>query len=579
MLRQKRKERSGRRGRRGHTEGQSEIVSFEALVPTFRLDKLTDHLKRLERTAKRAGLPLSITIGQTDEPVTIEVHYEQYGHWKKRKAVVPARRVTMNGIVMPRMRGWTFVARLTPTPDFKENIISNIVPDLKVPERYHAFTGACDQCGTRRERSDTFLLHSDEGGWKQVGRNCLFDFLQTDKIDAIIQSAALLEKVNEASKGMEDAGGELGGGGRRSPYFIILEDLTAVAWLALQYGYRAKSAASEGKPATADQAMFFLGPPPSDYADAEDKRLYREYHNGTLAGLPAAKELAEKAVAWARSIPDAEAARSEYLRNLKLLSKFDIALHKHFGLVASIVGSYLREHGKALERAAKKPSTYQGVVGEKIFVPAVKIVHIASFDTEYGVTYINIMVDEAGNKYIWKSGTGLHEKRDAGQPFSIMGTVKAHEPDRKTGEPVTYVTRVTVDATGLPAPKKAVKNPLTAEQKAARKDKARANEQMKEIAAVDAAIRSAASASTPSSLFYPRGFLDNRDDIADRRALYFWLRDVVPNVRIAGSENAVDRVMDAWIVQGPHEMWNGYPVVNKGRIWPGMTSGRSRRRR
>ena len=561
--------------KRGRAEGQSEIVSFEALVPTFRLDKLSDHLRRLERTAKRAGLPLSISIGQVDEPVTIDVHYEQFGHWRTKKVVVPARRVTMNGIVMPRMHGWTFVARLTPTPDFKENIISNIVPDLKVPERYHAFTGACDQCGTRRDRNDTFLLHSDEGGWKQVGRTCLFDFLQTDKIDAIIQSAALLEKVNEASKGMEGEGGELGGGGRRSPYFIILEDLTAVAWLALQYGYRPKSAASEGKLATADQATFFLGPAPSDYADAEDKRLYREYHNGTLAGLPAAKELAEKSVAWARNIPEAEAARSEYLRNLKLLAKFDIALHKHFGLVASIVGSYLREQGKATERAARKPSAYQGVVGEKIFVPAVKIVHIASFDTEYGVTYVNIMVDEAGNKYIWKSGTGLHEKRDAGQPFSIMGTVKAHEPDRKTSEPVTYVTRVTVDATGMPAPKKAVKNPLTAEQKAARKDKAHANEKLREIATVDAAVRNAAHASTPSSLFRPRGYLDNRDDIVDSAALYYWLSGLGIRVEAGRPSAAVDE----WIVQGPHEMLHGMPVVSKDRIWPDTTAGQSRGRR
>lgn len=259
----------------GSGDDSLKLVDYEALVPLFRLDKLTDRLRRLERTAKRAGLPLTITIADQEQPLemTFLHHYtDRYGNAKEREevSVVPARRVTMRGIAMPQMRGWTFVARLTPTPDFKENIISNIVPDLKVPVVYHKYTGACDQCGLKRDRNDTFVLQSDKGEWKQVGRNCLADFLQTNKIDALIDSAALLEEVTVAATvaGMDS---EFEGGGRgRSPYFQTEPVLAAVAWAALKYGYKPKSA--EGTP-TSVQTMHLLERP-DEHSSAQHRVQY-----------------------------------------------------------------------------------------------------------------------------------------------------------------------------------------------------------------------------------------------------------------------------------------------------------------
>ena len=32
---------------------------------------------------------------------------------------------------------------------------------------------ACEHCGQDRRRNDTYVLQSDSGAWKQVGRNCL----------------------------------------------------------------------------------------------------------------------------------------------------------------------------------------------------------------------------------------------------------------------------------------------------------------------------------------------------------------------------------------------------------------------
>lgn len=140
-----------------------------------------------------------------------------------------------------KLNGWNFVARI----DHLEggNIMMACEGAPEIPVRYRDADCTCDHCGTRRYRRNSYLVVSDAGEWKQVGRNCLADFLGGRTPDGLAQwmewTFDLPRLVSDSEEGSSSFVGEV----PRSVEHVL--EVT-VAWIRTN-GYRSSKAAT-GEP-------------------------------------------------------------------------------------------------------------------------------------------------------------------------------------------------------------------------------------------------------------------------------------------------------------------------------------------
>ncbi len=193
--------------------------------------------------------------------------------------------------------------------------------------------------------------------------------------------------------------------------------------------------------ATSSRATTQLWPP----VDKDARRDFEK--NERLHPEPQDEELAQAAKQWAATL----APNGEYLHNLHVIAQEKYLKPKAFGLAVSLVMAYKRSLESDAEREAKKKgweaerekkvatSQYVGTVGErrdfKLFVEKV-----IPKETDYGMTYITKMVDEAGNVFTWfATGTNLEEKKW----YEMKATVKGHD-DKYQGVKQTTITRAKI---------------------------------------------------------------------------------------------------------------------------------------
>jgi hypothetical protein len=379
-------------------------------VPNENLYRLRATIEKLARRAKRIGCAApTITIGEEFSKLRRNVDTDE-------RYYLAMTRVTVTG-VSPRINGWTFGA--TVDHDGEENVLRGILDGY--PAHYREAGPACEHCNTARRRSETFLLRSDKGEWKQVGRSCLKDFLGHEDPSSV---AAMAEMLAEATGAAEDCG-EGGFGGRGDP---AIEDYLAFVACAIRLeGWTSRKSARETmKTPTSDMAVMWMNDKDRTCPRPED----------------ADRATVEAALEWARGIAD---DGSEFDLNLRAASKRVAVSPKNMGITAYIVAGYLREKTKQDERAARRPSEHVGEVGvrfgsgkgKKAIAPLCLIVErVIPCDGQYGTTYITMMRDAYGNSFKWfASGVCL----ETGETYNIAGTVKAH--DEYKGNKQTVLSR------------------------------------------------------------------------------------------------------------------------------------------
>lgn len=350
----------------------------------------------------------------------------------------------------PMLAGWDFLAVVEPLEG--GNLIRQIPGANVVDGELNAWrTGAisCDHCATTRRRTETFIVRADGsdpaialGTHRQVGRNCLADFLGGKSAASIVSALGWPKLI----QGMCDEEGN--GGGSRAPQ--IFNPAVVMAWVAAivrSCGFVSKGAARdrESVTATADEVLFLLGEFPSN------SDLRAEWSAGREKHQPAAEDIATGAAAlkWAFELNPT----SDYEQNLALVARQPALEAKHIGILASAIAAHARVLGQAVARAAAGllPSSYQGKVGDKVEIE-ITVERCSTFETQFGNKHINTMRDAAGNCYVWKTSSVAMK---AGEQRFVTGTVKAHTEYK--GLKQTELTRCTV---------------FTAEERAKRAEKA-----------------------------------------------------------------------------------------------------------
>ena len=378
--------------------------------------------------------------------------------------------VTVDG-TSPKLNGYKFVATLEHVDG---DVMLRTSPEFEgdLPKHFRsADPYNCDHCHTRRTRNETFVLQHDSGEFKQIGRNCLQDFLGGVSAQTLAARAELLFSACELASSEESEGG--GGGSRSTTHLNTLTFLGMVALHVRKLGWTSRSAAGEGGRATVDgvlEVMFCR--------DAEMRRQYLRDGLGMGNVEDADVSTAEAALAWARNTFGGKAPndRSDFEHNMATATKNDAFTMKSAGIVAYVIAGHAkameRELARKLEAENLSASEHFGEVGKRTDFYA-RLIGLASFDGMYGTTWIHRFLTRDGNVVVWfasnrptfsmvKDGEGMRQTTSADveaintralsccevavevgeKEYLITGTVKKH--DVRNGVKQTVMNRCTL---------------------------------------------------------------------------------------------------------------------------------------
>lgn len=413
-----------------------EFKGDRAMVPEFNISKLERQIAKLNRRAVKLGVPsLKLNIDRSAPVIRyLDPELGQYG---------PIRRyyfVTVDGIA-PRLDGFQLVAKLEGTEH--GNMIKTLI-ETDLPEEFRMRI-TCDHCKTDRYRKDTFILRDQSGALKQVGRNCLADYLRSaDQADWYVRLAELRDYIIAA--GEDDPDGPIPGHHVEHEY-DLLRTLELTASAVRQHGWTSSKSARESdqgfgpsKTATAEYVK-------AHYAKQKDKsgKLINQ-----LEVIEDDKELAELTLTWLKQ-ETSKPKLSDYLHNCRMLVLANAATYNQISILASTLASYCKHAERELEYARRHTfgtaNEYLGAVGSKLNITA-RLVKVFNYEVDgYGyrassklmAIYIFRTVD--GHTVTWRT-------EDRGLPkdieYKVTGTVKAHEDYKGTCQ--TVLTRCKLES-------------------------------------------------------------------------------------------------------------------------------------
>lgn len=385
---------------------ETKTASFEVFADN--LPRLREKLEELNRRIARLGKkgyplpPLALSEGAS-RVVKLRRGDSEFGPVVEYVMV----EVALTGPSV-KAAGWEFVASLQHE---EAGTIIRAVPgneglDLSA---YREALPLCEHCAKAIRRKDTFLLRNEAGAFKQVGRNCLAEFLGIDPF-AYARAAEFLAAFRGAADDWDEEF-RLGGSPRAWDLSTLL---TFVACEIRSNGWVSRTKAREtDRTASVDMAISHgvCSPPNDQYA---------------LRPSPEDAALAVAALTWAGPWLERDEALSDYEHNLRVALLAGYATARTAGIIGSLVAVYQREQEKARLATVHAASQHVGEVGKRQVFAALRVVSIREFEGFYGVTALHRFVDPAGNILTWfASGSGSPFEVDGS--YDLVATVKKHE--------------------------------------------------------------------------------------------------------------------------------------------------------
>lgn len=320
---------------------------------------------------------------------------------------------------VPKLNGWEFIATLQHE---ESGTIVRTVPDVDFDASdYHNATTWCDQCKTNRLRKDTYLVrHVDDGDVKQVGSDCLKDFVGHKNAHVLM---GYLEMLAEWDKGLNEAGP----GGFNGGVYTLTKELLDVSCAVVRVkGWVSKLRAKEWQTPTAWEVNHILWPVTiTDYI----KQLRKDCAVTTI-DLDKSAKIAE----WVSElVPD-----NDYLHNLKVAVDCEYTNVRNIGIVVSAVAAYDRTQRIARDIKEVKVSEWVGEVGQKLDLDLI-LKHAQQIESNFGYSMLYILEDADGN--VFKTFYSGMNRIDAaiGDSVKVKGTVKSHSD--YNGKKDTMLTR------------------------------------------------------------------------------------------------------------------------------------------
>jgi hypothetical protein len=329
-----------------------------------------------------------------------------------------------------KVGGWEFVGTVQHTET--GNLLRSVPGRPEIPEVFRTVSPHCGHCDKNRVRKDTYVLNQGEN-FKQVGKNCLRDFLGHDPSIAL----ALMDMIRECN----DADSESFSMGKLSAQPADVCAMAAA--IANNIGWNKENAANVWN------YLF----PRGDFA--------REMQKGRIPRIvvtPADVELAETAMDWVRV-----SQKNNFLSNIEATLNMKAVGWREYKICAWAVGAYLKDmeseklaqtkaqikRDQVLKRKEQfAQSKHIGVIGERIKARLVMLqsIKVGSSMNNCDVPLVLYkMQTEDGNVVTWL--TAVHVSVDDGQTFEAKFTIKGHRTYEDVLE--TSVSRITINTSSL----------------------------------------------------------------------------------------------------------------------------------
>jgi hypothetical protein len=337
------------------------------------------------------------------------------------------------------MAGFTFLARIDHASVGNGHNVVCAVPGFDegvIPERYRTAPPHCDHCKVQRHRNDTFILrHDARGEFRQIGRNCLADYIGHDP-EGIL---ALFAGYGRILADCRDESGDWSSD--RCAFTAGAEAVDVLAYTVAaieRFGWCSKKQAESDYSKTATAIIV------NDNLLNPMHAAKREYD---VHPTESHYEEAAKALAWVREVLTNKARKSEFEYNLTAILSADFVATRVFGFACAAMFCYRRavenDLTRKAEAATRAPSQHVGTIGARIDLAGVHVLGCYPYDGNFGPCTIVRMRDAAGNALVWfASGVPAIA---AGDLLTVRGTVKRHATNNRDGSPETVLTRVAVN--------------------------------------------------------------------------------------------------------------------------------------
>jgi hypothetical protein len=341
----------------------------------------------------------------------------------------------------PHVPGYQFLATIQHKGT--GNVIRTMpgVDESNVKNFYDAKPEYCDHCKKKRARIDTYIIRDEQtGDLRQIGRNCLADFLGGKDPKQMLWWFSLKDRVDNIMSNAENYEGKLRG---RSEYAASRDRVLKVAASIIdEYGYLSYNAAGYGEDTTSSivKQLIFNQRPLNRY----DVEKYDQWMKVAKDFGPKQEAYLEKVTNWFENeVSDDEKQNNNFYHNIDVIYNSDHITWRDVGYLVAIFPAYERAKGEQdKQKKEKKSNEWIGNPGDKLPKTRVKVVKTMIKTVYFGYNekdqQLVKMEDDAGNSFTWWNGSRKRMEDDT--TYDIMGTIKKHDEYR--GRKTTVLLRV-----------------------------------------------------------------------------------------------------------------------------------------
>jgi hypothetical protein len=390
------------------------------------VETFTKVFRGLQRRAAALGLPVpqfDVVSSQMEE---VEVYTVDYvGNTElDGKTIVKVTTINVFDTGTVAYSGWSFAGVVHAGGSDTGNVILG-VPGVEFPESIrHKDPTSCDHCRTNRDRKHTYIVRHQDGGFRQIGKSCLQDFVGSNsannlasKFEFLNTLYRTLEAYPETERGYGVRGGDVS-------YELVTVVAAAVRYMR-DFAWIGKNRAEENG---VESSSKFIRDRVTGVA--KDKDFMDSIDDEDRAE-------AEVVIEHFR----ANAGDDDFSRNLHVIATAGFAPSSLLGLAIAMPISRKIAINKA-EREANHDklvatSQHVGTIGERRKFRA-KVTRILEFPNDFngGTSYNYLMVDEAGNVMV-----GGKMDAEVGGTYEFTGTITKHRYYQEVAQ--TDIRRIT----------------------------------------------------------------------------------------------------------------------------------------
>ena len=392
-------------------EPEDEIAE-EFWIPVQNLSELSSRVDKINKRATKLK----------QDPLELIVHRNKYKFITDVDDPLVKYKLVQVELIgkTPKIEGWRPLASIKslPTDSGFNNVVTPIGADAAryLPEKFWTIEPKCEHCNLNRRRVRTVLLMDDDGVIKQIGRQCLKDFVGYGNPESLLRMFESIASLMDDIKLLQDPDYlDLGYDDGTSKYVDVGEFMAYAALAIRKYGWVSRKKAEElHEEATADTALSLMRPP---------KGTDLQKATGPTGGD---RLKAQEARDWLLTLDPVKAGKRPddvvFYRNLQSLVKNEAVTNRELGFLAYAVQAKNDYDARILRdetRKKKGGGAWLGNVGDKVSVD-LTVNRINTFEGDYGTTYFVKCVDAEGNTVTVKLSSS---PPDEGDEIHVEGTI------------------------------------------------------------------------------------------------------------------------------------------------------------